>query len=155
MLRDWSLEFFLSLFSVGFYGAGGEGTQNRGFSHMSNSTIVSWMNVDISNKSALLAITLGRSFGRGQIWAKTSVMQSLQTAADTLRVSRRLWYITPILNSFPVLSWTLRFFEFDSFRYPGTGGPLICFFKYPETKLKEPPSTGQDGVAVQSWALEL
>jgi hypothetical protein len=88
MLRDWSLGFFFSLFSVGFYGVGrggGEGVwvQNRGFSHMSNST---WMNVEMSNKSALLAITLGRSFGRGQIWAKTSVMQSLQTAADTLRV---------------------------------------------------------------------
>ncbi len=81
--------FSLSLFCWFLWG-GGEGTQNRGFSHMSNSTIVSWMNVDISNKSALLAITLGRSFGRGQIWAKTSVMQSLQTAADTLRVSRRL-----------------------------------------------------------------
>ncbi len=68
---------------------GGEGVwmQNRGFSHMSNSTIVSWMNVEISNKSALLAITLGRSFGRGQIWAKTSVTQSLQTAPDIPRVS--------------------------------------------------------------------
>jgi len=85
--------FFLSIplvFMVWGGGKKGVWVQNRGFSHMSNSTIVSWMNVEISNKSALLANALGRSFCRGQIWAKTSVMQSLQTAADTLRVSRRL-----------------------------------------------------------------